>query len=63
MFDAPSPAFPVLAKTNVENDKNDDGVFYFGAALLTPPKSGGVGRFSLDHSPPLSSMVTLSTSP
>ena len=42
MFDAAPPALPVPTKTNGKNNKKYDGSFSFGAALLSPPKSGGV---------------------
>ena len=44
-FDAPQLALPVPTNTNGGNNKKDDGSFSFGAALLAPPKSGGVREF------------------
>ena len=46
ILDAQILALPVPANTNDENVKNDDGSFSFGAALLAPPNSTGVGGFS-----------------
>ena len=60
MFDSTLPALPVPTKTNRKNNKKYDGSFSYGAALLLPPKSGGVEHFPLAHPPPQSSMVVLS---
>ena len=50
MFDAPPQALLVSTKTNGKNNKKDDSIFSFGAALLAPPKSGGVGGFYFSSS-------------